>query len=86
MLHVQEDDLEDANPHEVIRQYFDKINRPYQEIEDGRHYVQVHRTDTNMPGSTTYIIIDMDEDKFSGRMDLDFPHEMYSMVCIERLM
>lgn len=86
VLHVREDELEDANPHGAIRQYFDKISRPDQEMEDGRHYVQVHRTDTYMPGSTTYITIDMDKDKFSDRMDLNFPHEMYNIVCIERLM
>ena len=86
VLHVREDDLEDENPHEAIRQYFDKINRPYQEIEDGRHYVHIHRANPNMPESTTYIIIDMEKDKFSGDMDMDFPHEMYNIVCIERLM
>lgn len=86
VLHVREDGLEDANPHEAIRQYFDKINHPYQEIEDGRHYVQIHRIDPNMPESTSYIIIDMEKDEFSGKMGLDFPHEMYNIVCIEHLM
>lgn len=60
-LHAREDDFEDANPHEAIRQYFDKIGRPYQEIEDGSHYVQIHRVDPNVPESTTYIIIDMEK-------------------------
>ncbi|KAB8227192.1 hypothetical protein BDV23DRAFT_188901 [Aspergillus alliaceus] len=85
ILRLQEADLDEGDLYEPVRLYFGKMNRPVQELETNRHFIHIQPPNPHIPqvNPKLHVVIDLEAEKFSGKLSADFPHEIYRVRRID---
>ncbi|KAJ1714024.1 hypothetical protein NYO67_3818 [Aspergillus flavus] len=79
ILRLQEADLDEADLYEPVRLYLEKNGRSIEELDTDRHFVHIQPPNPDIPqvDPKLHVVIDLEAEKYTGKLGPDFPYEVY---------